>query len=496
MLNTIIFSNEITVWWDKQWELADDVSYRLLLNGKAVATTTKTHYSFHNLFPETAYEIKVERTDGESVAEVLGILHLTTPKEKKRLDVTSYGAVGDGQTLNTESLQRAIDACGADECVYFPAGIYMSGALDLHSDMELYLDQGAILQGTAKVDDYLPRRWGRFEGTELMCYSSLLNMGTLDHTAGPNCRNIVIRGGGAILGGGAAHCEAVIESELARLKNDPEQSPDDIKALESNRALLATVRPRLMNISNCENVVITGLTMGYGASWNVHFMYSRNIVTYDCKIVSHDVWNGDGWNPDSSENCVIFNTEFNTGDNSIAIKSGKNLEGIKIGRPSVGIRVFDCHGGKSLGIGSEMSGGVSNIYIWDCDFSASVMGLSVKLNPERGGYMRNIVVRNCRFSSIRARSRYFVESSEPAENLSVVEDFLFQNIELTGSPIVNDGKKHPSEILLLAGLDEKDHYFNRFTFDGLRIHNRENGEPQKILIRNTKNLTFKNISFD
>ena len=149
-----------------------------------------------------------------------------------------------------------------------------------------------------------------------------------------------------------------------------------------------------------------------------------------------------------------------------------------------------------MGIGSEMSGGVSNIYIWDCDFTASVMGLSIKLNHERGGYMRNIVVRNCRFSRILARSRYYVENSQPAKNLSVVEDFLFQNIELTGSPIVNDGKKHPSEILLLAGLDEKDHYFNRFTFDGLRIHNRENGEPQKILIRNTKNLTFKNISFD
>lgn len=496
MLNTIIFSDEITVWWNKQWELSDDVSYRLLLDGNAVAKTKKTHYSFRNLSPETAYEVKVERTDGETVAEVLGVLHLTTPKEKKRIDVTAYGAVGDGETLNTESLQRAIDDCGENECVYFPSGIYMTGALDLHSNMELYLDEGAVLQGTANVDDYLPLRLTRFEGFELMGYSSFLNMGTLDHTAGPNCRNIVIRGGGAILGGGAAHCEAVIESEFARLKSDPELTSDDIKALESDRVLLASVRPRLINISNCENVVISGLTMGYGASWNVHFIYSRNIVTYGCKMVSQGVWNGDGWNPDSSENCVIFDTEFNTGDNSIAVKSGKNLEGIEIGRPSVDVRIFDCRGGKSIGIGSEMSGGISDVYIWDCDFTVNEMGLSIKLNPERGGYMRNIVVRNCRFSSIRARSRYFAENCKPAKKLSVVEDFLFQNVELTGSPLLNDGKNLPSEVLLLDGLDEKDHYFNRFTFDGLRIHKREDGKPQKILVQNTKNLTFKNISFD
>ena len=88
------------------------------------------------------------------------------------------------------------------------------------------------------------------------------------------------------------------------------------------------------------------------------------------------------------------------------------------------------------------------------------------------------------------------------ENVVSVRDIAYGSEKLNRGDlyyipeILNDGKKHPSEILLLAGLDEKDHYFNRFTFDGLRIHNRENGEPQKILIQNTKNLTFKNISFD
>ena len=112
----------------------------------------------------------------------------TTPV-KNRLDVTEapFWAKGDGKTKNTAALQRAIDACGAGDTVYIPAGIYLTGALRLHSNMELYLDEGAILQGTAEIVDYQPRIPSRFEGTEMRCYSSLLNLGTLDHAAGPNC---------------------------------------------------------------------------------------------------------------------------------------------------------------------------------------------------------------------------------------------------------------------------------------------------------------------
>lgn len=494
MINTILHSDEITVWWDKQWELPDGVCYRLILNGNEIATTQKTHFSFTELSPETSYEVKVERVDGEKTAEILGIVHLTTPKAKKRLDVTEFGATGDGETTDTEAIQRTIDACGADECVYFPAGIYMSGALNLHSDMELYLEEGAILQGTAKVDDYLPRRLSRFEGLEMMCYSSLLNMGTLDHTAGPNCRNIVIRGGGAILGGGVEHCNAVIESERERLKDFLAQNADFVKTCENDRTVPGRARPRLINISNCENVVIANLTMGYAASWNVHFIYSRDILTYGCKIVSQGVWNGDGWDPDSSENCVIFGTEFKTHDNSIAIKSGKNPEGNIINRPCVGIRIFDCHGHNCMALGSEMSGGISEVYVWDCDFADArfPLGISIKVTPKRGGYMRNVRIRNCHFASLKLRCVPFNDDGEPAGTMSQVEDFLFQNIEITGGP---SDEKGNSEILLLAGLDGEENHFRRFTFDGLRIHSRPDGKNQQLLFKNMKELTFKNISF-
>ena len=101
-------------------------------------------------------------------AKVFGELCLTTEKAGRRIDVTRepYCAAGDGETMDTAAIQRALDDCGEGETVYFPAGIYLTGALRLHSDMELYLEKGAVLQGTDEPADYMPRIWSRFEGVE------------------------------------------------------------------------------------------------------------------------------------------------------------------------------------------------------------------------------------------------------------------------------------------------------------------------------------------
>jgi len=104
--------------------------------------------------------------------------------------------------MDTAALQSAIDACGPGEEVFLPAGDYKTGALRLHSDMALHLDRDAVLHGTADPEDYLPRIPSRFEGTELECYSSLLNLGHLDHDSGPNARNVLIYGAGTIISGG------------------------------------------------------------------------------------------------------------------------------------------------------------------------------------------------------------------------------------------------------------------------------------------------------
>lgn len=127
----------------------------------------------------------------------------------------------------------------------------------------------------------------------------------------------------------------------------------------------ARCRGRLINISNAERVVISGIHCADGPSWNIHMVYSRSIWTHHCRISSRGIWNGDGWDPDSSENCILFDTVFDTDDDMVAIKSGKNPEGNVVRRSSHRIRVFDCiaRGGHGIAIGSEVSGGISDIAI-------------------------------------------------------------------------------------------------------------------------------------
>lgn len=495
MVRAIVFSDEITLWWEKQWELSDGVIYRVTLNGDIVGETVLTHFSLCNLDEKTAYRVKVERIEDGVVKECLASLDLSTPEAKRRIDVSSapYFAKGDGATLNTEAIQRAIDDCGANDCVYFPKGIFLSGALNLHSDMEIYLDEDATLQGTARVEDYLPKRKSRFEGIEMMCYSSLLNMGELDHSSGPNCRNVIIRGRGSVLGGGTEHCKAVIEYERELLKEYLNENDDYIKTCENDSTIPGRARPRLVNISNAENVILANTTFGFGASWNIHFIYSRNIVTYGCKILSQGVWNGDGWDPDSSEDCVIFDTEFRTYDNSIAIKSGKNPEGNIIARPCSNIRIFDCRGGNCMALGSEMSGGISDIYIWDCDFSAPPSGIGLKVTKKRGGYIKRVRIRNSRFVNIRARCVSFNDDGEAAKTTPQVEDILFENITLTGDTRKNDGK--PVELIQILGVDGEENYFRNITLNRVLVPAQKNNSQAQINIKNVKDLTLKNITF-
>ena len=495
MLNPILFSDEITLWWEKQWSLPDGVCYRITLNGgEDTVETTYTHVSFSGLTPLTDYTVKVDRMEGDTVAECLGILHLTTPAAKRRLDVTAYGAVGDGKTVNTAALQRALDDCGADDCVYFPKGDFLTGALDVHSDTELYLEKDAVLRGTATLSDYLPKVRSRFEGIEGECYRSLLNIGTLDSEGPINCRNIVVRGGGSVLGGGAPLAEATLEAERERLREYMEQNADYIKTCENENTVPGRARGRLLAINNCENVILANTTFGFAASWNIHFTYSRHVVTYGCRILSRGVWNGDGWDPDSSEDSVIFDTEFCTHDNSIAIKSGKNPEGNRIGRPTVLVRIFHCSGGQCMAIGSEMSGGVSDVAIWDCDFTDSRSGIGIKVTDKRGGFVRDVRVRNCRFVNLLARRVKFNDDGEGAGVLPIVEDVLFENNEFTGVSVNLNGERSATDVLVLSGPDDEAHYFRRFTFDGLRIPCAAAANPASLRIRNVKDLTIKNIT--
>ncbi len=422
-------AEELTLWWDRPDHAGAGAKYTVRLNDRFAGETLHTHFTLNHLTPDTVYTVSVELNGAE-----IGHTAARTQAEPERLNVVDFGAVGDGRTLNTRALQSAFDQCGPGEEVFFPAGVFLTGALRIHSDMKIYLDEGAVLRGTEDPEDYLPKIRSRFEGVERECYQSLLNLGEMDHTRGPGWGNVMIYGKGTVCGGGQQLALNMIEAERERLKETLALLGERAAEYENDNTIPGRARGRLINLSNCENVRISGLTLMNGASWNVHMIYSRNIVTDHCVFRSEDVWNGDGWDPDSSEDCTLFACTFFTGDDSVAVKSGKNPEGLSIGRPTRHIRIFDCKSEYGLGIaiGSEMSGGVEDVKIWDCDLEHSLYGVQIKATKKRGGYVKNISVCDSVLSRFLCCAVLYNDDGEGSPVPPLFSDMLCERVHFTG----------------------------------------------------------------
>ncbi len=494
MINTLIFDNMIRVFWEPTDTIPVGAVYTVFCDGVRLGETEKTHFLIKGLCPSTEYRLKVCADIGDTCLTV-GECTAATTACKRRIDVTKppYSAVGDGKTVNTAALQKALDDCGEGEAVYLPRGTFLSGSLRMHSGTELYVEEGATLQGTQEPNDYLPKIPSRFEGIHRECYAALINIGHLDAEGDTNCRNVVIRGGGTVYGGGRALAESVIERERVRLADYIASLGDKVKECENNNTIPGRARPRLINMSNAENVVIADLTVGYGACWNIHMIYSRNIVTCGCTFRSERVWNGDGWDPDSSESCTIFDCDFYTGDDAVAIKSGKNPEGNAVNRPSRHIRVFDCRSmaGHGITVGSEMSGGVEDVFIWDCDMLRSTFGIEIKGTRKRGGYVKNVRVRNCAMPRVMMHSVRYNDDGEGAPTVPVFENCLFENIHLTGRAQKGD-ETVSCNVLDLYGFDEPGHEIKNVTFRNLLLESSLDS-PAHISLALCEGLSFHNI---
>lgn len=492
-LEFIVTEDSVTVYWERIKEMAVGESFSVYLDGRQAVCTEKTHCTLTGLLAEHSYKIRVVGALWESEE-----ITVKTPKRKYRINIMEYPyeAVGDGIKLNTECIQKAIDDCGEGEVVYVPAGVFLTGALRLHSDMELYLEEGAVLQGTGEVVDYLPKIKSRFEGIEMDCYSSVLNLGFLDAGEQYGCRNVVIRGRGTIASGGQALAQRVIAAESAERAAELEQAPELIAHCERPETIPGRARPRLVNISRCENILLEGITFRNGASWNVHMIYSRHIITHGCTFISQEVWNGDGWDPDSSEDCTIFDCQFFTGDDGIAIKSGKNPEGNQIAVPSRKIRVFDCKSafGHGITIGSEMSGGVEDVAIWDCDFGKSVYGMEIKGTWKRGGYVKNICMDNCIISRLLFHEVDYNDDGEPAKNVPFFKDCEFNRLHILGEYYSRQGEWMPCNAIELHGFDSPGHEVSNIRLKDVVIGCEESGGKSSLTFSKCRGICFENLT--
>ena len=465
-VNTLRTSSTLTFWWDKpDTQISEYIYY---LDGMETGRTEKTHFTLSSLESSREYKIRIT---AEGIDETIVA---TTDRKRKRINIAEapYCAVGDGKTLNTEKIQKAFDDADENTEIYIPEGIFLTGALRMHSNSALYIEKDGVLQGTADPSDYNPRSPSRFEGIEMECLSSVINIGHMDHSKAPDTENILIYGEGTIASGGRELAERVIAEETERIRPYLESLGDKIKECEKPETIPGRVRPRLINISNARNVRISGITIKDGACWNIHILYSEDVVTDHCTFRSEKVWNGDGWDPDSSERCTLFASKFYTGDDSVAIKSGKNPEGDVIARPSRAIRVFDCYSesGHGIMIGSEMSGGVEDVYIWDNDIARSSNGFEIKGTRKRGGYVRNIRIRDSAAPCVMIHSVLYNDDGIASPEVPVFSDMKFENLTLTGIRHDNhSGTVSKVHAIDIEGFEDEGHEVKNISFSGINM---------------------------
>ncbi len=288
-------------------------------------------------------------------------------------NVREYGAAGDGRTLDMPALQSAIDACHrkGGGMVFFPAGKYLTGTLFLHSEVHLHLDSGAVVQGSENPDDYpiLDHRW---EGAEQLTYAPLLG--------GRDLKNITLSGRGRIDGQGAVWWR--------RLKEGTLKYP----------------RPRLISFSDCDNVLIEGLTLVNSPSWTINPVRCSNLTVRGVTIVNPpDSPNTDGINPDSCQHVRISDCYVSAGDDCITLKAGSEEEHPDRRAPCRDITITNCtlaqgHGG--IVIGSEMNGGVQNVVISNCVFTGTDRGIRLKSRRGRGGIVEDIRAGNLSMTDV------------------------------------------------------------------------------------------------
>ncbi|SES11870.1 Polygalacturonase [Pedobacter rhizosphaerae] len=406
-------SKSVTLLWDKSSE--KNPIYQLSVNGKQLETTNKTNYSFEQLKPNTWYTIKVTTKLNVGGSSELNTIRFKTRAEGKIYNILDYGAKADSQINNTKAIQRTIDACQSGGTVYIPKGTFLSGALYLKSNMTLYIETGGVLKGTTAVEDYLPMILNRFEGWEMETYASLINAGTLNRNGTYNVKNLKITGGGTIMGGGRKLGEAMTKTSGIRS------------------------RGRLICLMNCQDVSLSKLTITEPPCWTIHYIYSDNISCHDLNIITKNIRNGDGIDPDSSTDSYIFNCTFDTGDDCIAIKSGKNPEGFFVAKPTRNVQITHCDfkRGHGISIGSEMSGGVTEVLVQDCKAGNLLHGMQIKATKDRGGYVRNVRVIDCQLLQITVFSAVnYNNDGEAAPEIPTFENFMFKNIDMTmASPV-------------------------------------------------------------
>ncbi len=406
--------------------------------------------------------------------------------------ITDFGAKEGGKFKNTDAFAAAIKACSeaGGGRVVVPAGTWLTGAIHLKSNVNLHLADDAVIQFSRDDKDYLPVVFSRWEGMELMNYSPFI------YAFGQE--NIAVTGKGVLDGNadmknwwwwcGAKHYgwkEGMGRQTEARTLLH-QMVADEVPAEERIFGEGHYLRPQFVQFYKCKNILIQDVKLINSPMWNIHPVLSENITIERLRIETLGP-NNDGVDPEACKNVLIKDTYFDTGDDCIAIKSGRNQDGRNIGVASENFIIEGCtmkegHGG--VVIGSEISGGAKNIFAQNLVMSSENLDrvLRIKTSSKRGGTVENVYMRNVKVGKYKeAAVRFNMFYEEEGDHIPQIRNVIVENLQ------VEDGGKYA--VMIDAYEDSPVENFQM-------INSKINGVDELFKTNHFKDVKFTNVTIN
>ncbi|HEU5125515.1 MAG TPA: glycoside hydrolase family 28 protein [Verrucomicrobiae bacterium] len=394
---------------------------------------------------------------------------------KREFSIHDFGAIEGGQTNCSAAFKSAIDACvsSGGGRVVVPAGKFLTGPIHLQSNVELHLSEGAEIIFSDRFEDYLPPVFVRVGGIELYNYSPLIYA--------RDCTNIAVTGPGKLNGNAKAWWEWRRKEGAHFFEMAARGVPVDQRVFGTPEA---AIRPSFLSFVSCTNILLEDFTIGSGPNWTIHPIYCLN-TTIRGVNVDTDGPNNDGIDPDSCRDLLIEDCTFSTGDDCVVLKSGYNEDGWRVGRPTENVimrRCFSKRGHGGLVIGSEMSGDVRNVFMYDCEFDGTDRAIRIKSRRGRGGVVENIWARNLKVKNMQ-REVVILNMDYSADQKKAVNEKppVFRNMVI--SDVTGDGAPMA---MLISGLSDSP--VENIRFENMTIHS-----TRGVVAKDVRGIVFDGV---
>jgi polygalacturonase len=315
-----------------------------------------------------------------------------------QINVVKLGAKGDSISNSKPFFDKAMALCKKNNggTIVVPKGIYLlNGPIHFVSNVNLKIEKGAKIKFSDKPEDYLPMVLTSWEGTMLYNYSPLIYA--------YKCTNIAISGEGIIDGEGGNSWKSFKTKEGKGKDLSREMNHNNVPLNERKFGTGYFLRPQMIQFFNCSTILVENIRIEDSPFWCLHLLKSQNITVRGISYKSLN-YNNDGIDPEYAKDVLIENVTFNNGDDNVAIKAGRDHEGrANSATPSENIVIRNCNfkGLHGVVIGSEMSAGVQNVYVENCKTVGYLKrGIYLKTNADRGGFIRNVFVRNIQLDEV------------------------------------------------------------------------------------------------